>query len=92
MRPPIILPHGTRLRSIVGGFRIDRPDRTTCCRVFVRLSRDRSHWLAFCDGWDGYTWNRDRVIRHPSIDQLEAAVREYAAGIDNHLRACSLPE
>ena len=93
MRPPEVFEHGTILRSIQGGFRIQRPGRETYGRIFVRLvnGAHATWWRATCDGWDGYTWNRDRTIARPTIAELEAAIRDYVAGLDRHARACQLP-
>lgn len=92
MRPPETMPHGTTLRPVVGGFRIDRPGRETYGRIFVRLRRDRTAWYAACDAWDGFTWTRDKTITRPTIDELENEIRRYVVGLDNHARACTCPQ
>jgi hypothetical protein len=84
MRPAETLKHGTTLTPVVGGFRIRWADGSAAARVAVRLRRDRSSWLAFVDSWDGFSWNRDRVIDRPTIAELERAVRQYAVSVDEH--------
>lgn len=84
MRPTETMPHGLQLISRVGGFRLRWHDGRTAGRVAVKLRRDRTAWLAFCDAWDGCSWKRDKVISCPAIDQLERDVRQYAAAVDEH--------
>jgi hypothetical protein len=91
LHPATTLPHGTIFRPVPNGFRLQRPDRSTLGRIAVRKRKDGTAWYAVCDGWDGYTWTRDRFISRPTIDQLEAAIREYAINLDNHAHACSSP-
>lgn len=84
MKPAETLPHGTALVPCHGGWRIRWADGSTAGRVRAHCRRDRSYWVAFCDAWDGYTWTRDKVISRPTISELESAVRQYAAAIDQH--------
>lgn len=91
MRPAETLPHGTTIRPTSGGYRLHRPDRYSYGRIAVGLRKDGTGWYARCDAWDGYTWTRDRFMICPTIDQLEAAIREYAIRLDNHAHACSSP-
>ena len=93
MRPPETFEYGTTLHATEGGYRIRRPDRFSYGRVFVRLVRGEygTWWRARCDAWDGFSWNRDNTIARPTIAELEDAVREYVAGLDRKVHACSLP-
>ena len=90
MRPPETYPHGTRLVYVSGGYRITRPDRTSLGRIAVSIRRDRS-WHARCEAWDGYTWTIDVILARPTLMELEQAVKDYVARVDNHVHACGLP-
>lgn len=89
MRPPETFPHGTTLHPVTGGYRIRRPDRFSYGRVFVRCRKDYPYWYAVCDAWDGCSWNRDRVFGRQTIEELEAAVRDYTIGLDQRAYVAS---